>query len=767
MDRNELQQRLMGIFLDELEEHVQTLNVEIVELEKTDDAAVKKDLTANLFRAAHSLKGASRTVAVAPIEDACHIFENVLEGLRNQKLEVSQSLVSLVLAMADAVDSAGGILRQGGTVPADHFAHLMEPLKQSAAGNVPSEIPGQSKPEKETAPAAEPIPKPQAPPEPKPQPPEPAPTAAPKKATAASVRVAERKLDELISQAGELLVARQRIELQPQAMDELQQITATWKEEWKALQRSLRGFLKETTGETGTQASDFADRLAGVVNRMGDQLATLEKRLDVFQRNVVHDSRQLNHVGKVLQDDIHRLRMVPFSEACRGLQRAVRDVATSTGKEVELNIQGGDLEVDRSVLDGLRDPLLHLVRNAVDHGIEPPEARRENAKPLPATISVTASLRGSHVDVVVSDDGRGLDLNAIREKLRANRLPEPHDEQELARSIFLPGFSTAKTVTDVSGRGVGMDVVKNQLEMLRGTIDISTQAGFGTQFRMSLPLTLTTISALFVKVGTHVYAVPSNNVKKLIRFRPDELKSVGGREVLPLGDAPVPVLALSAALGIESSANNEEKAESRTALLLTTGERDIIFTVDEVLNEREAIVKNLGSRIRRVRHVSGATILRSGGIGLLLNATTLVRSGHNEHQTLRAKPSTKVESASTQHRLLVVDDSVTTRTLLKGILDAAGYEVTACVDGQDAWTELQAQEFDAVVSDVDMPRMDGFRLTKEIRKSERHQSLPVILLTSRDSDEDKARGVESGADAYLLKSVFDQTDVLETIQRFL
>lgn len=414
----------------------------------------------------------------------------------------------------------------------------------------------------------------------------------------------------------------------------------------------------------------------------------------------------------------------------------------------------------------MRDPLLHLVRNAIDHGLETRDERDAAGKPATGRVRVSAALRGSQVDITVSDDGRGLNREAILQKIRSKGLPEPHDDQELYHSIFLPGFSTAKMVTDISGRGVGMDVVKSQLETLHGTIDLSSQPGFGTRFSLSVPLTLTTISALFVKAGGQVFALPSTNVARLVQFMLADVRLMSGQDVLCLGGTPVPVAPLIAALDMQALKSMPSRGKL-TGVLLTTGDRELVLIVDELINEREAVVKNLGPQVRRIRHVSGATLLRNGEVSLLLNVATLVRSQSATSGTITPFNEAADSGPVLSRRVLVVDDSVTTRSLMKGILESAGYDVTAAVDGQDAWNRLLNSDIELVVSDVDMPNMDGFLLTSKIRKSEKFAQIPVILVTSRDSDEDKARGVESGASAYLVKSSFQQTDVLDTVDLLL
>jgi len=365
--------------------------------------------------------------------------------------------------------------------------------------------------------------------------------------------------------------------------------------------------------------------------------------------------------------------------------------------------------------------------------------------------------------VAVSDDGRGLDLEALRRQLRKRGLPEPADDRELARAIFLPGLSTAPLITDISGRGVGLDVVKSRVEALHGTVDVSFVPGRGTRFGLAVPLTLTTLRALLVGAAGQTFAFVGTNVQKLLRLDPARLRSVEGRPMLASDGPPLPVAWLAQTLGLRGQGAAEPDGKA-PALVVAAGEHRLVFVVDEFLAEQEIVIKSLGARIRRVPHVSGATILPSGRIALVLNAANLVRSA-------LARAPVRVAQAGApappRKRILVADDSLTTRTLEKTILESAGYEVLVAADGQAAWQLLQERGADLLVSDVEMPRMDGFALAEAVRGSRRFRELPVVLVTALESDQDRARGIAVGADAYLAKSAFDQKNLLETIAQLL
>jgi two-component system chemotaxis sensor kinase CheA len=588
------------------------------------------------------------------------------------------------------------------------------------------------------------------------------------------LRVPARKLDELLAESGELLIARRRFEARLGQLTTLQERFAEVRRQWHA-GTSTSGASAYGIRSRGLRRGQAALRVVGAsvaapvpgsaraLERFPLALVALEQQLSAAATGLHEDYRALERVAEALEGRIHRVRMLPFFQATEGLQRALRDLARAQAKSVELTITGAETELDRAILDALRDPLLHLVRNAIDHGIESPAQRRAAGKPERAEIRISASLQGEQVCVTVSDDGRGIDFEAVQaaaHKRLGDASPAVSEDPKLL--IFEPGVSTAAVVSEVSGRGVGLDVVKTQVEALRGSVEVSSELGCGTQFRLLVPLTLTTQRVLFVRAGSEIYALPSSSTRSLRRARPSELTFVGGREVLLLGAAPIPIIVLSELLG---SPPRAEPAPSRVPLVVIGHQEQVLaLAVDELLNEQEVVCKPLGKRVGRVPLVSAATVLPTGQLALLLHPAQLLRAA------LGRQPGQRVALAgavTTRKRVLLVDDSATTRTLERGILEAAGYEVLIAVDGSGAFALLQEHAVDLVVSDVEMPNMDGFVLTEAIRSSRRFGALPVVLLTSLDSEADRERGMRSGANAYLVKSAFDQTHLLDTIRELL
>jgi two-component system chemotaxis sensor kinase CheA len=460
-------------------------------------------------------------------------------------------------------------------------------------------------------------------------------------------------------------------------------------------------------------------------------------------------------------------RLIPIATIYAGLPRIVRDIAEGTGKPARIELRGETVELDRKVLELLQDPLLHVVRNAMDHGIETPSERAAAGKPEAGSIVVSAEALGGEVRVTISDDGRGIDPARLRERavrlgiLRAEEAARLSDPEALDL-IFLPGFSTAAMVTDISGRGVGMDVVRSNISELSGQVLVESQLGRGTQIVLTLPLTLVTTRVLLVRVGKASFAMPASSCQGTIWVQRDQMRSIEGQPTIAHGGRDVVVRPMSELLGLTSETPHG-RGERAPAVLVGSPQRLLALQVDALLDEREAVVKPLGPILARQRSYSGAIQLGDGSLVLLLNPLALIQStGSTRPSLASAAPAQR-----RRPRLLVCDDSFTTRELIRSILQSAGYDVTSAVDGADALDKLRAQPYDLVVSDVEMPRVDGFQLTARIRSELALHELPVVLITSLASDDHRRRGLEAGAQAYIVKSQFDQGSLLEVIQQLL
>jgi two-component system chemotaxis sensor kinase CheA len=495
------------------------------------------------------------------------------------------------------------------------------------------------------------------------------------------------------------------------------------------------------------------------------QMRALQKRVLELARETHRDGEQLSLVAQVARDDLRDLRMVPASQVLEPLRRTVREVSARLNKDVTLELTGGDVRLDRRILDALKDPLLHLVRNAIDHGLESGAERRAVGKPEAGKLAVRVVPRGTRIAVVVEDDGAGLSpervrASAVRKGLLTAEAAEKLSDAQAARLVFQPGFSTREQVTATSGRGVGLDVVQATAQRLQGSVDVDFTAGRGTRFTVDLPLTLAAALGLLVRTGTTVSAIPSDSVNRVLRLTPDDVGTVAGRVVARVDGEQLTFLSLAEAIGLPRLPMALDSGKLQNAALLTVGDDKVLFAIDEVVGQQEIVVRSLGRHVQGVRHLAGAAVLDDGRVVPVLNATELVRAARPE---TRSSPRTQ----ASRPRILVCDDALTTRFAMKSLLEIAGYPVVTAADGEEAWGVLERSSCQLVVSDWQMPRLDGVGLARRIKAHPTLHRTPIILVTSLDSPEDRAAGLEAGADGYLVKREVERGKLLELVRQLL
>jgi len=487
-----------------------------------------------------------------------------------------------------------------------------------------------------------------------------------------------------------------------------------------------------------------------------------------FQRELEEDILYLDFLIAELHEKAMGLRMLPLRSISEGFERLVRDLSQQLGKEARLEIIGASIEMDRVLLEGLKPMLLHLLTNAVCHGIETPEERSAAGKHREGVVRITARHEGESVVVEIRDDGRGMDPARIKAAALARGVIDSREAQELKDedALYLtlrPGFSTCETVTEVSGRGVGMDVVKKNIERVKGNLTLKSELGSYSEIVLQLPLTLSVLGALIVQSGGETFAIPLNYVQEFLKIRDPDITTLGGKEVIKVRGATTPLLSLARLLGLpEGQARGE--SSKMAALVLKLCDQRIACTVDAHLGNTEVVVKGLGRQFKNVRFLFGATILGDGNPALILNVPDLfAASGDEAHPSLRRTGDDEA-AAGRRGRVLVVDDSITTRTMEQSILVAHGYGVEIAVSGEDALDKALGDRFDLVISDVEMPGINGFELTRKLRALEAYRETPIIIVSSLSRDEDKRQALESGAQAYIVKGAFDQGLLLETVE---
>ncbi|MEP6999299.1 MAG: response regulator, partial [bacterium] len=708
MSKPGLAARLREAFLADLEEQMVTLNGALLALELD---AQNGDALKAVFRVMHTLKGAAHASDQPLVERACHHLEATLVEAREGRLVLGRNEFELLFSAADAFSDTARRMSAGQSMDESTLiGQLVTRLESAGAPSVPAAPVNSVAP----LPSAESASTPSSKEDP------------PASLTSdAAVRVAADKLDVLLSQVGRLLATRARIAGHTAASVAIRD----------SVHQSHAGVRRILALHSARLPAHVAEALRDVERALRDTAA----QTGAAATHGIEDGRELAEVGDALADGVRRVRMLPFASACEALPRLVRDVGSETGKPARLLVQGGDIEADRPVLDALKDSLLHLVRNAIDHGVETPAERSARGKPAVATIEVRAALHGERLAVVVSDDGGGLDIPGIRATLADRGLLVPEHDADVARMLFEAGFSTRDVVTTISGRGVGLDAVEAAMSRVRGTVEVSWQHGLGTTFTLQCPLTLAAIRAVLVRSGTQLLALPTSNVEQLVRIRATDVRRAEGREVILTGAVPIPLVSLAAVLGPPFVAG--VSSDIFPALIVSAGDRRVALVVDAVETEQELVVRPIAHGRSALPHVSGGALQGSGQLVLVLNPVTLVQ------QALGGRLGAGlISSPAKRLRVLIADDSMTTRALEQSVLEAAGYEVAVAVDGLDAWRQLQENGADLLVTDIEMPNMDGLTLCQTVRASARFANLPVVLVTSLDNPDARERGLAAGAD---------------------
>jgi two-component system sensor histidine kinase and response regulator WspE len=570
-------------------------------------------------------------------------------------------------------------------------------------------------------------------------------------ATGRTVRVRADSLNRLLGFAAESMVGSRWLDRFSEAFHGL-----------SLLHERLAESIERLRDASGDPASGpFETQLTTIVEKDLEFAAALRERfldLDRFTRRTVDLSTRL-------YEEVLASRMRPFSDGIEGLPRMVRDTARSLGKEVSLEVAGRSTTVDRDILEKLEAPLAHLLRNAVDHGIEDPEERARRGKARQGTIRIEARHSAGMLLIVVSDDGGGIDTEAIRSKIISRALitseaASKMSEPELLEFLFLPAFTTRDTVSEVSGRGVGLDVVKTMLREVGGIVRIASTVRVGTEFQLQLPLTLSVLRTLVAEIGGEAYAFPLSRIERVLRVPADAIESLEGRQHITVGDQQVGLVVASQLLELEGVA----AVHGEDASVIVLGERKERYglVVDRFLGEKELVIRPLDPLLGKIRDISAAALLEDGSPVLIIDTDDLIRSIENLAAGGRLSQVTRSEALK-QKSVLVVDDSLTVRELERKLLDSHGYRVDVAVDGADGWNAARAGTYDLVVTDVDMPRLDGIELVTRIRGDARLKATPVIIVSYKDREEDRQRGLEAGADYYLTKGSFQDDSLLRAV----
>lgn len=756
---DEFLKKLLATFRIEADEHLKIMSSCLFELEKAPAGARQAELVETTFREAHSLKGAARAVNLADIERACQSLESVFASMKDG-VSASPQLFDLLHQTLEALGGLASSAPPAAAKPA--LATLIRRLDSTTQDMPPPRVEPPSGPDF-AEPAGDAV------------------VAAVESLPAArgtasdTVRISTAKLDGAMRMAEELLGARLTAGERTRALHEFAATFAGGRRKrgeiqtlLRALERSLRRNGKGSNGVAGER--HILARLVEHLEAENLFVKRLEDRVSGLVRSAEGDHRALASMVESLLQSVKEMQLLPLASLLETLPRIVRDLARDRHKQVELLVRGGEIEIDRRIIEELKDPLIHLLRNCVDHGIETRAVRIQAGKPPQGTISIAIAQKdGSKIELVVADDGAGIDL--VKVKAAAAKLGELSiedadriDEREALALVFRSGVSTSPIITDLSGRGLGLAIVREKIERLGGAITLEARAGAGTTFKIDLPLTLATFRGVLVRARSRLFVIPGSSVERAVRVAVKDIQTVENRETILLGRQAVSLVQLGDVLELPGKDESDDVAP---IVVLGSGVAHVAFQVEEILGEQEVLVKTLGPQLARVRNVAGASVLGTGEVVPVLNVPDLLKSATNLAATPRTLVADETLTEIRKRAVLVVEDSITSRSLLKNILESAGYSVTTAVDGIDGYTALKSGIFELVVSDVEMPRMDGFDLTAKIRADKQLAELPVVLVTALDQRDHRERGIEVGANAYIVKSSFDQSNLLEIVRRMI
>ncbi len=703
---------LLVTFKTEADEYLAKLTQGLLALEKD---ANQPEVIAEMFRAAHTIKGAAAMIGCDAIKHIAHDLEETLRKIKDGELTFTSPIADRSLKALDAISA---ILEGKEPAPSP-----VAEASTSAAAHAAATIPA---------------------------------TPAPARADE-FIRLPISRVDTLFNLVGELVVHRVKSSYK---LANLRQLT----QQVKISHKRLTQLVEHSQGNTAAGAAGLAPLLhqhvleAETLKRQALELAEL------FSAETLH----LDPVIDDLQYKVRTLRMLPCSTIFDGFERLVRDVSRQLGKEVRLVVEGEDTELDKKALESIKPCLVHVLRNAVDHGLESPADRAAAGKPAAGTVRLRASQEGGKAVIEVQDDGHGINTARIKEVALKRHVATAEelarmDDAELMNLIFAPGFSTAQIITDVSGRGVGMDVVKREVEALKGHVEVHSQPGQGTTIRIELPLTVAIMKVLLVEAHHQRFGLPVLSVQEILKVKPADVQTLNGRMAFTLRDRTLPLVRLHEVLGLPNG-QEEVTPTDWSVVVASVGERRVGLLVDRVAGEEEIFIKNLGAHLGTLKNVGGAAILGTGEVIVILDVLDLFTASRtfSHAPTVAAAPAAKCA-----RRILIAEDSLTTREFERGLLEAEGYQVETAVDGLDALDKVTRGKFDLVVSDIEMPRMNGFEFCQNLRQRAECQALPLIFVTTLARDEDKRRGIEVGAQAYIVKSAFNQNSLLEAITRLL
>ncbi|MFH0968311.1 MAG: response regulator [Methanobacteriota archaeon] len=763
-DNSEFAKKLLATFQTEAQEHLNAIASGLIELEKPISAEQHIAALEVIFRETHTLKGAARSVDLPDIEEICHVIEDVFSAAKREKIVLSRDVFNY---LHDAVTVLETLLKEPGPdtrATLQKRRDLMLVLANISQGiPIPPDFEKVEGRQPELTPQSEPVDEPLLIPPKTPD------------IQANTVRISTNQLDSLMLQTedlgdGKRAAAQRSVDLEMICRDFL-----PWKRRWGRTRASLMPLRRRSqTGIVRKGSEREGSELIKIIEFLdynAEFVLNLETKLVLEKTRARFDHQFLLERTDKLKSGMWGLLMMPASSVLEIFPRFVREFSHDKEKLIDLEIVGSEIVIDRRILEEMKDALIHLIRNAIDHGIEKPDLRVMKGKKPSGTIHIDLSVfEGKKVEILISDDGAGIDPSLIREAALKKGIITQEDynhipSDEIVPLIFESGLSTSHLITDASGRGLGLAIVMEKVNHIGGSITTETAIDKGTSFRITIPSRIATFKGLVVHESQQTFVFPMSSVERVLRMSPTSIKNMGQQNVFPLQEEQIPLVGLGKILGIPRTLAAKAPRMISVVVINHAGRR-LGISVEEIGYVQDVMIKGLGGQLARVHCISSATVLGTGKVVPVLNIGDLMKTASNIGRKSAAPSFSPQKGRGDENiSILVVDDSITSRMLLKNILDSGGYLVTTAVDGIDALSKLKSGSFNMVVSDVDMPRMNGFILTEKIRSDTKLSEIPIILVTALDSQKDREWGIDVGANAYIVKSGFNQSILLDVVRK--
>lgn len=748
MNKEEFLEHLKLAFHSEAIEHLQTISKGLNKLESSKSSSNKLKIIEDIYREMHSLKGAARTVNRLDIEQICHPLETVLNKLKKQQLILTETLLANLHQCVDLLENN---LRQPGFTP------NLKTLKQCLSKMDPEELSTQPLKKMNISNSSPPTPPIK-------------PTDAPSSVEQETLRVSLKTLDELHRKIEELKSHKLIIEQRHQELRVLENQLNKTVQQVKQSKKSFK-ILQDYFKENQIQERHVLNHVRTFMDfyqEFNIELPILQQNVNQIKQRVKEELKTFSKQEEHLYLTSQNLLMMPFSILIDRFPAMIREISGSLGKQVKFIQSGTNELIDKRILDDLQSPLTHLLRNAIAHGIEKPESRKKLNKSPTGKIRLNVKKKdGNHIILSIQDDGRGISLPELKKKanqsgLLSSKESQNISEEKLLNLIFESGLSTSHYISDISGRGLGMTIVKEKIEKLNGHIKIKSSQNIGTTFQIKLPIQLASFRGILLESNRQLFIISTSQSEQVIQISPQDIQTLKNMPTIQYYDKFITIVKLSEILNLPQNENHSPDKKISLIILAIGNQKKIALAVDRILGEQEVIPKKFKKPLLNTPNISGATILGNGQLVPILNSQELYKTALKI-----ARPQQESQNINSNQSILIIEDSLVSRMLLSNILLSQGYEVNTITDGLEAPKLLEEKEFDLLISDIEMPGMDGITLTRQIRRTQGLQNLPIILITSLSTPEDKKKGMDAGANAYLTKGDFEENVFLDTVKRLL